>query len=113
MSDLIDRQAAIKAIEQMQLPIMRSDLLHEQFIFQGLSEALAAIKELPSAFQDWQKIILSNLFTRKGEWIKAYGDHEAFGVRPFYYYCSECNKLTFFPYDFCPNCGARMDSSNE
>ena len=45
---------------------------------------------------------------RKGKWLKAYGDHEAFGVRPFYYYCSECNKLTFFPYDFCPSCGADM-----
>ena len=95
MSDLIDRQAAIKAIEQMQLPIMRSDLLHEQFIFQGLSEALAAIKELPSAFQDWQKIILSNLFTRKGKWIDGM--------------CTECEESTQgFLTNFCPNCGADM-----
>ena len=107
MSDLIDRQAAIKAIEQMQLPIMRSDLLHEQFIFQGLSEALAAIKELPSAFQDWQKIILSNLFTRKGKWILVDPDIDK-GVQ-----CSECSGWSEYCTDFCPHCGARMDSSNE
>ena len=34
------------------------------------------------------------------------------------YSCSECNKVTLFekwgdtvmPYDYCPNCGARMDA---
>ena len=46
---------------------------------------------------------------RHGKWLKAYGDHEAFGVRPFYRYCSKCNEATVFPYNYCPNCGARMD----
>lgn len=49
MSDLIDRQAAIDAIEQMQMPIMRSEFSEEQFVFTGMSEALQAIKDLPSA----------------------------------------------------------------
>ena len=53
--DCVDRQAAIDAIEQMQLPIMRSDFFHEQFIFRGLSEALAAIKELPSVHSKLEK----------------------------------------------------------
>lgn len=52
MSDLIDRQAAIDAIEQMQMPIMRSEFPEEQFVFTGMSEALQAIKDLPSA-QQW------------------------------------------------------------
>ena len=46
---------------------------------------------------------------KHGKWLKAYGDHEAFGIRPFYRYCSCCNESTVFPYNYCPNCGARMD----
>lgn len=49
MSDPIDRQSAIEAIEQMQMPIMRSEFPEEQFVFTGMSEALQAIKDLPSA----------------------------------------------------------------
>lgn len=49
MDYLISRQAAIEAIEQMQMPIMRSEFPEEQFVFTGMSEALQAIKELPSA----------------------------------------------------------------
>lgn len=45
---------------------------------------------------------------RKGKWLKAYGDHEAFGIRPFYRYCSECNELTVWEYNYCPHCGADM-----
>ena len=47
--DCISRQAAIDAIEQMQMPIMRSPFTEEQFVFSGMSEALHAIKDLPSA----------------------------------------------------------------
>lgn len=46
---------------------------------------------------------------RHGKWLKAYGDHEAFGIRPFYRYCSCCNEATVFPYNYCPKCGAKMD----
>ena len=49
MNDLISRQAAIEAIEEMQIPIMRSTFPEEQFVFTGMSEALSAIKDLPSA----------------------------------------------------------------
>ena len=49
MNDLISRHSAIEAIEQMQMPIMRSEFPEEQFVFTGMSEALQAIKELPSA----------------------------------------------------------------
>ena len=52
MDDLISRQAAIEAIEQMQMPIMRSEFPEEQLVFTGMSEALQAIKDLPSAQPD-------------------------------------------------------------
>lgn len=44
----------------------------------------------------------------RGKWKKHYADHEAFGERPFCRYCSVCNAITVFPYNFCPNCGADM-----
>lgn len=44
----------------------------------------------------------------RGEWNKSYADHEAFGVRPFFRYCSECHESTVYPYNFCPHCGADM-----
>ena len=49
MDDLISRQAAIEAIEEMQMPIMRSEFPEERFVFTGMSEALNVIKQLPSA----------------------------------------------------------------
>ncbi len=50
---------------------------------------------------------------KHGRWKKAYADHEAFGERPFYRYCSECCEVAVFPYKFCPNCGASMESMDE
>lgn len=44
----------------------------------------------------------------RGKWKKHYADHEAFGERPFCRYCSVCNAITVFQYNFCPNCGADM-----
>lgn len=48
-SDCISRQAAIDAIKEIQFPIMRSEYAYEQFVFKGMSEALKAIKALPSS----------------------------------------------------------------
>lgn len=45
---------------------------------------------------------------RHGRWKKSYADHEAFGVRPFFRYCSECHEATVHQYNYCPNCGADM-----
>ena len=100
MSDLIGRQDAIDALQkEINKGIPPFDDVMGS-IRCGVRLARNIIEDLPSAQP------------RKGKWLKAYGDHEAFGVRPFYYYCSECNKLTFFPYDFCPNCGRRMEEGD-
>lgn len=45
---------------------------------------------------------------KKGKWKTAYLDHEAFGVRPHTFYCSECQQITSFRTFYCPNCGADM-----
>ena len=31
------------------------------------------------------------------------------GAEPRRYGCSECKVLSFYPYDYCPNCGAKME----
>lgn len=51
MSDMINRQDAIDAIEKMQMLIMRSMLVEDQFVFKGMSEVLDAIKQLPTVNQ--------------------------------------------------------------
>ena len=46
--DCISRQAAIRAIEALQLPIMREESNYYQFKFSGMSEAREAVENLPS-----------------------------------------------------------------
>lgn len=56
-----------------------------------------------------QKIPAADVVKRKkGKWETAYLDHEAFGVRPTVWYCSECHQITTFRTFFCPNCGADL-----
>ena len=50
---------------------------------------------------------------RHGRWMKAYLDHDAFGVRPTVVYCSECNLVGHWETNYCPNCGADMRSEIE
>lgn len=45
---------------------------------------------------------------KTGRWEKEYAEYVAFGVRPYYRYCSVCSDITVFPYNYCPNCGAKM-----
>lgn len=65
----------------------------------GYNGAILAAGRVPAA--DVRPVI-------RGKWKKHYADHEAFGERPFCRYCSVCNAITVFPYNFCPNCGADM-----
>lgn len=72
-NDLISRQAAIEAIEEMQMPIMRSQIENEQFVFKGMGEALQAIKDLPSA-QERKKDIIQKFHDYQIEWLKSHYD---------------------------------------
>lgn len=96
MSDLIDRQTAIAALER---DILDPPVLHD---------AIATIRELPSAQPE----------RKKGEWII----HNVLGfnchpTNRYFAECSECGTLTrewrgnLFPprLRFCTNCGAMMD----
>jgi len=95
MSDLIDRQAAIEAINTR-----RS--VYSGMWGKGLSLAVDTLRDLPSA----QPV-------RHGHW-------QITDAYPHNIYCSECHTRFAqthwavwedgsLPREFCPNCGARMD----
>lgn len=93
--DAVSREAAIRAIEALQRPIMREESNYYQFKFSGMSEALGAVENLPSVTPQ----------QRTGRWIK-----QNYGWN---WQCSECGFVT--PpsakeiFTFCPNCGAKME----
>jgi len=85
MDDLISRQAAIKAIENL------------QDCYNGFSDTydkaciIGALEEVPSA-------------QRTGRWIKVHNG-EYYG-----YECSECGESAYeFKQPYCHRCGARME----
>ena len=103
MSDLIDRQAAIKAIEDL------------QDCYNGFSDTydkaciIGALEEVPPAQRTGRWIIKENPGT---EWYRVT--------------CSACGEdvssviptIGFFPnvkalWDFCPNCGCAMKGEDE
>lgn len=98
--DAISRQAAIKAIEALQRPIMREESNYYQFKFSGMSEALGAVENLP--FVTPQQ--------RTGRWIQKEEEGEA---EPFIIWeCSECRCVDEDgkpSYKYCPQCGAKME----
>ena len=46
--------------------------------------------------------------TRRGHWVK----HELLGCEPFYE-CSLCEKIHDDEYNYCNNCGAKMDGGKD
>lgn len=98
--DAISRDAAIRAIEALQRPIMREESNYYQFKFSGMSEAREAVENLPSVTPK-QKI---------GRWIQKEEEGEA---EPFIIWeCSECHCVDEDgkpSYKYCPQCGAKME----
>ena len=92
MADYIARQAAIDALNKLDV----SDGVGISSIACSVQgSAISAIQHLPSA-----------QVVRHGHWILWEGD------LAFWNKCSECGKdiLPQYPhFNFCPNCGARMD----
>ena len=89
MDDLISRQAAIDA-----LITVKSCLVEEEQLFMDC--LISDIERLPSAYP------------KKGRWRLLHKDIE--GV---WFGCTNCGNGMIFddykPYDYCPNCGARME----
>ena len=96
--DAISRQAAIKAIEALQRPIMREESNYYQFKFSGMSEAREAVENLPSVTPQ----------QRTGRWRKVSMD-KYIQHATYYYECSECGDQHIGQVNYCSNCGARME----
>ena len=112
MSDLISRQAAIDAFE---------DTTYTK------NEIRRRITELPSAQQDCteceeydterhycprycdviRQTVEEAKQERTGRWMATEADE------PCFYRCSECGRLIDERENFCPNCGARTEDTNE
>ena len=96
MDDLISRQAAIDAIGRLDIP-------EDMCVFEILSHIELEIGNLPSAQPTAEPV-------RHGKWIKA--DSQQY-FRKHYpcFTCSECGyrKDSQKKWNYCPNCGARMD----
>ena len=85
MTDLIDRQAAIRWVKTECNPYGKPTLDYETGI-----KVMNHLNDMPSAEPEW----------KRGRWMWVDG------VR-----CSQCNyklETTGLP-SYCPNCGARMD----
>ena len=102
MKDLIDRQAAIDAIEHRLAEPAYQHTGEDWYV--GMNCAESELYELPSAEPE----------RKKGKWI--YGEDE-YGIDG--YHCDKCGFFvpwdyahTFInyieDYNFCPNCGADM-----
>ncbi len=99
MADYINRQTIIEAIHSAIYPFFcgaeDGDILSEdeKLVLSVNKAVCTAIKALPSA-------------ERKGHWMKKW--HTVFKEElPC---CSECNNFMAFRWNYCPNCGARMDT---
>ena len=90
MSDLIDRQAAIEALEKFEKQCW------EDMCFRPLmSDARVIIKGLPSVDPKH----------RTGRWVP--NKHTDTVL------CSQCEKCYGDEYNYCPNCGAYMKGEND
>lgn len=88
MSDLIRRQDAIEALTEANLKS------HMDSVEGGQENrsAIRIIMELPSADR------------KRGEWIYKSMKGQ---------FCSVCDMQSVWKYNYCPNCGARMDERRE
>lgn len=90
MDDLISRQAAIKALDNIGSLDTDADREYARQVFEALPAA-----EL-----------------RKGKWMKeqysANGYTHIDGYR-----CSKCTLMYPWPTNYCPNCGARMEGESD
>ena len=100
MNDYISRQAAIDAVMDTE-PIALRDGDNKIFTVQSTSDVVDALEALPSAQPE----------RKKGRWIDKTSGYA------FNYECSNCGYTVHYQfideYNFCPNCGAKMDGERK
>ena len=86
MSDLISRQAAIKAIEDLQDCYNGFSDTYDKACIIGVIEEVPPIEPV-----------------KHGQW-----KHHQYGNTAGYYECDMCGKINSYESNYCPNCGADM-----
>lgn len=63
-------------------------------------------------FEDYDKMIepLRTEILKKGKWIETPVENDIVTV---VFKCSECDMKVVNPYNYCPNCGVKMEMENE
>lgn len=88
MDDLISRQSAVYAVDEMSYAFKVKTNAHMAFI--------KALADLPSA-------------ERRGRWISQEYMSEIDSFIYKEYKCSNCGEISKKKSNYCPNCGAKMD----
>ena len=102
MDDLISRQAAIEIVDRYN----KSHMILKGKPMLGAASIVIELEELPSV-QPEQK---------HGKWIrKENAFYSPFDPcsHEFYYVCNQCGNESNWEYDYCKNCGAKMDGETE
>lgn len=87
MSDLISRQAAIKAIEDLQDCYNGFSDTYDKACIIGVIEEVPTVEPM-----------------KHGRW-----KHHQYGNTAGYYECDNCGKINSYKSNYCPKCGAQMD----
>lgn len=105
MSDLIDRQAAMDALDR----IFDQCEEIEAHLPKG-DPGITGYKMYPDYMIVWEylhQLPAADPKRRKGRWLIEYLDGIP-GRRAEIKYCSECCQVSPYRHNFCPNCGADM-----
>lgn len=116
MNDLISRRAAIKAIDD--LPNCYngySDTYDKAYIIEVLEELPSVEPKVEFDTESWKTTatdtpIVEYAPVKKGKWIDLRSDGR-FGKET---RCSQCGEIYWewmSKFDYCPNCGAKMERS--
>ena len=63
-------------------------------------------KEMWDEFEDVERV--DAVTVRRGKWVD-----DSNGIEGAWNYCSVCGEQAIDLYDYCPNCGARMDGNGD
>ena len=104
MQELIYKQEAHDKLKSMYLKI-EAERGHND-VANGLRIACKAIGEIKEV--DTEPVRHGRWIDPESETIGKYRDDGCVA----YYTCSGCKEISKTDYDFCPNCGARMDATD-
>lgn len=91
MPDYIEREKALKLIESAETWGWSNNTLYDEM------KNLPAADVAPVVHAKWAEVMF----------------RDRFNARYWEYLCSSCNRYANREYDYCPNCGAKMDLEEE